>query len=85
MDKVKARQNVIKALKEINWKEKGKIISVRINSPDTHYMYRDLVDIVEEAGNRLDTILLPKAGTESDVYMIDCLLTQIETSKKIKK
>jgi len=84
LDKVKARQNVIKALKEINWKEKGKIISVRINSPDTHYMYRDLVDIVEEAGDRLDTILLPKAGTESDVYMIDCLLTQIETSKKLK-
>jgi citrate lyase subunit beta/citryl-CoA lyase len=84
MDKVTARQNVIKTLKEINWKEKGKTISVRINSPDTHYMYRDLVDIVEEVGERLDTILLPKAGTASDVYMIDCLLTQIETSKKFK-
>jgi len=84
MDKVTARQNIIKALKEINWKEKGKTISVRINSPDTHYMYRDLVDIVEEVGEKLDTILLPKAGTASDVYMIDCLLTQIETSKKLK-
>ena len=84
MDKVTARQNVIKALKEINWKEKGKTISVRINSPDTHYMYRDLVDIVEQVGERLDTILLPKAGTASDVYMIDCLLTQIETNKKLK-
>ena len=84
MDKVTARQNVIKALKETNWREKGKTISVRINSPDTHYMYRDLVDIVEEVGEKLDTILLPKAGTASDVYMIDCLLTQIETSKKLK-
>ena len=84
MDKVSARQNVIKGLKEINWKEKGKTISVRINSPDTHYMYKDLVDIVEEVGERLDTILLPKAGTASDVYMIDCLLTQIETNKKLK-
>ena len=84
IDKVTARQNVIKALKEINWREKGKTISVRINSPDTHYMYRDLVDIVEEVGEKLDTILLPKAGTASDVYMIDCLLTQIETSKKFK-
>ena len=84
LDKVTARQNVIKALKEINWKEKGKTISVRINSPDTHYMYRDLIDIVEEAGEKLDTILLPKAGTASDVYMIDCLLTQIETDKKLK-
>ena len=84
MDKVTARQNVIKALKDINWREKEKTISVRINSPDTHYMYRDLVDIVEQVGERLDTILLPKAGTASDVYMIDCLLTQIETNKKLK-
>ncbi len=84
MDKVTARQNVIKALKDINWRESGKTISVRINSPDTHYMYRDLVDIVEEVGDKLDTILLPKAGTASDVYMIDCLLTQIETNKKLK-
>jgi citrate lyase subunit beta/citryl-CoA lyase len=84
MDKVTARQNVIKALKEIDWKKKGKTISVRINSPDTHYMYKDLIDIVEEVGEKLDTILLPKAGTASDVYMIDCLLTQIETSKKFK-
>tara|TARA_B100000963_G_scaffold222890_1_gene194297 strand:- start:257 stop:1195 length:939 start_codon:yes stop_codon:yes gene_type:complete len=84
MDKVTARQNVIKGLKEINWKEKGKTISVRINSPDTHYMYRDLIEIVEEVGEKLDTILLPKAGTASDVYMVDCLLTQIETNKKLK-
>ncbi len=84
MDKVTARQNVIKALKDINWRESGKTISVRINSPDTYYMYRDLVDIVEEVGDKLDTILLPKAGTASDVYMIDCLLTQIETNKKLK-
>ena len=83
-DKVLARANVIKALKEINWKAKGKTISVRINSLDTHYMYRDLVEIVEEAGDRVDTILIPKAGTGSDVYMVDCLLTQIETNKKIK-
>jgi len=84
MDKITARQNVIKGLKELNWREKGKTISVRINSPDTHYMYKDIMDIVEEVGDKLDTILLPKAGTASDVYMIDCLLTQIETNKKLK-
>ena len=83
-DKLTARENIIKALKEINWKEKGKTISVRINSLDTHYMYRDVVDIVEQVGDRIDTILIPKVGTDSDVYMVDCLLTQIETSKKIK-
>ncbi len=83
-DKVNARQNIIKALKEINWRDQGKTISVRINSLDTHYMYRDVVDLVEEAGEKIDTILIPKAGTASDVYMVDCLLTQIETNKKIK-
>ena len=83
-DKTTARANIIKALKEINWREKGKTISVRINSLDTHYMYRDLIEIVEQAGNEVDTILLPKAGTASDVYMVDCMLTQIEENKKIK-
>ena len=83
-DKISARQNVIKALKEINWREKGKTISVRINSLDTHYMYRDVIEIVEEAGERVATLLVPKAGTASDVYMVDCLLTQIETNKKLK-
>ena len=83
-DKVAARANVVKALNEINWRDKGKTISVRINSLDTHYMYSDLVEIVEQAGKNIDTILVPKAGTASDVYMVDCLLTQIETNKKIE-
>ncbi|MDB4845687.1 CoA ester lyase [Pelagibacteraceae bacterium] len=83
-DKILARANVIKALKEINWREKRKTISVRINSLDTHYMYSDLIEIVEQAGDKIDTILIPKAGTASDVYMVDCLLKQIETNKKFK-
>ena len=83
-DKLPARANIIKALKEINWREKGKTISVRINSLDTHYMYSDVVNIVEQAGDKIDTILIPKVGTSSDVYMVDCLLTQIENNKKLK-
>ena len=83
-DKIDARKNVINAIKEYNWREEGKTISIRINGLDTHYMYRDVIEIVEEVGDRVDTLLLPKAGTASDVYMVDCLLTQIETSKKIK-
>ncbi|MDC0043422.1 CoA ester lyase [Candidatus Pelagibacter sp.] len=83
-DKISARQNVVKALKEINWRQNGKTISVRINSLDTHYMYNDIIDIVEQVGDKLDTILVPKTGTASDVYMVDCLLTQIETNKKLK-
>ena len=83
-DKIPSRLNIIKAIKEMNWREKGKTISIRINSLDTHYMYRDVIEIVEEVGEKIDTILIPKAGSASDVYMVDCLLTQIEDNKKIK-
>ena len=83
-DKVSARENVISALSNLNWSEKGKTISVRINSLDTHYMYRDVIDIMEKVGDKVDTILIPKVGSSSDVYMVDCLLTQIETHKKLK-
>jgi citrate lyase beta subunit len=80
-DKVQARKNVIEGLRDIDWRSKSKTISVRINSIDTHYMYRDVVDLVEQAGDRLDTILIPKVGVAADVYMVDAMLTQIEESK----
>ena len=72
-DKESARQNVISALKEINWRDRGKTISVRINGLDTHYMYRDIIDVIEQVGDKIDTILIPKVGTNCDVYMVDCL------------
>src|SRR5262245_30436435 len=65
-DKPQARKNIIQALNEVDWQ--GKTMSVRINGLDTHYMYRDVVDIVEQAGDKLDTILIPKVGVPSDVY-----------------
>jgi citrate lyase subunit beta/citryl-CoA lyase len=83
-DKVQARKNIIEALNDIDWHGKGSSISVRINSLDTHYMYRDIVDIVEQAGDHLDTILIPKAGTAADIYTVDCLVTQIESAMGIK-
>lgn len=82
-DKPQARKNIIQALNDVDWQ--GKTLSVRINGLDTHYMYRDVVDIVEQAGNNLDTILIPKVGTASDVYVVDCLLSQIEEAKGLKK
>ncbi len=82
-DKEQARNNIIEALNDVDWQ--GKTMSVRINGLDTHYMYRDVVDIVEQAGANLDTILIPKVGTPSDVYVVDCLLTQIEEAKGLNK
>jgi malyl-CoA/(S)-citramalyl-CoA lyase len=83
-DKPKARENIIQALNDIDWKGKKKTMSIRINGLDTHYMYRDVIDIVEQAGENLDTILIPKVGVPADVYMVDCLITQIEEAKGIK-
>ena len=77
-DKVQARKNVILALQNHDWEGNGKTVSVRINGLDTHYMYRDVVDVVEQAGAKLDTILIPKAGVTGDVYMVDAMVTQIE-------
>lgn len=80
-DKVTARQNIIAALQNLDWRGHGKTICVRINGLDTHYMYRDVIDIVEQAGQHLDIILVPKVGVPSDLYMVDCLLSQIEDAK----
>lgn len=83
-DKEQARKNIIEALNDLDWKGNNKTVSVRINGLDTHYMYRDVVDICEQAGNNLDTILIPKVGTAADVYTVDCMVTQIEVAKKLK-
>ncbi|NGM44632.1 CoA ester lyase [Rhodobacter sp. SGA-6-6] len=82
-DKAQARKNIIKALNEIDWGKKT--MSVRINGLDTHYMYRDVVDVVEQAGERLDLIMIPKVGTAADVYAVDMMVTQIEDAKGYKK
>ncbi len=81
-DKEQARKNIIAGLNEIDWGTKTMMI--RINGLDTHYMYRDVVDVVE-ACPRLDMILIPKAGVAADVYAVDMLVTQIETAKKREK
>ena len=80
-DKEEARRNVIAALNDIEWKASGKTVSVRINGLDTHYMYRDVVDVMEQAGDRLDVILIPKVGVPADVYMVEALLNQIEMAR----
>ncbi len=77
-DKPQARKNIVQALNEVDWGTKTMMI--RINGLDTHYMYRDVVDIVE-ACPRLDMILIPKVGVAADVYALDMLVTQIENAK----
>jgi len=81
--KEQARKDVIQALNDLDFA--GKSMSVRINGLDTQYMYRDLIDLAEQAGHKLDLLLIPKVGTASDIYAVDMLLTQIERAKGIKR
>jgi malyl-CoA/(S)-citramalyl-CoA lyase len=76
-DKARARTNIVQGLNEIDWGTKT--MMVRINGLDTHYMYRDVIDVVE-ACPRLDMLLIPKVGVPADVYAIDMLVTQIEAA-----
>ncbi|WP_170387085.1 L-malyl-CoA/beta-methylmalyl-CoA lyase [Ruegeria atlantica] len=78
-DKDVARANVIEALNTVDWG--SKYMSVRINGLDTPYWYRDVVDLLEQAGDRLDQIMIPKVGCAEDVYAVDALVTAIERAK----
>jgi malyl-CoA/(S)-citramalyl-CoA lyase len=82
-DKPQARKNIIQAIGDVDWGTKA--LAVRINGLDTHFMYRDVVDVLEQAGDRLDLIMIPKVGTAADVYALDMLVTQIEAAKGRKK
>jgi malyl-CoA/(S)-citramalyl-CoA lyase len=75
-DKVAARANVIEALLGQDWSSGA--VSVRINGLDTHWCYRDVVEVAEQAGHVLDTVLIPKVGSPSDVEFVATLLDQIE-------
>ena len=78
-DKPQARANIIEAINDIDWQNKH--LSVRINGLDTPYWYRDVVDILEQAGDRIDQIMIPKVGCAADIYAVDALVTAIEAAK----
>ncbi|MGN7869177.1 L-malyl-CoA/beta-methylmalyl-CoA lyase [Paracoccus sp. 22332] len=78
-DKDRARANVIQAIGDIDWGDKT--LSVRINGLDTPFWYRDVVDLLEQAGERLDQIMIPKAGNAGDIYAVDALATAVERAK----
>jgi malyl-CoA/(S)-citramalyl-CoA lyase len=81
--KAEARKNVIQAIGDIDWGTKT--LSVRINGLDTPYMYRDVIELLEQASERLDLIMIPKVGTAADVYALDMLVSQVERAKGRKK
>jgi malyl-CoA/(S)-citramalyl-CoA lyase len=75
-DKPQARANIIEAINAVDWGRKT--LSVRINALDTPYWYRDVVDLLEKGGERLDLIMIPKVGCAEDIYAVDALVTAVE-------
>ena len=82
-EKASSRANVIRALKEIDFGRRIRMF--RINALDTPFAYRDLVEVVEAAGDRLDVVMIPKAGSARDVEFVDTLLTQIEAHIRLTR
>ncbi|WP_274789861.1 L-malyl-CoA/beta-methylmalyl-CoA lyase [Roseovarius tolerans] len=82
-DKDVARNNTIEAINSVDWGKKT--LSVRINSLDSPFWYRDVVDLLEQSSDRLDQIMIPKVGCGEDIYAVDALVTAIEAAKGRKK
>ncbi|HRO15256.1 MAG TPA: L-malyl-CoA/beta-methylmalyl-CoA lyase [Paracoccus sp. (in: a-proteobacteria)] len=82
-DKEQARKNIVQAIGDIDWGTRT--LSVRINGLDTQFWYRDVVDLLEQAGDRLDQIMIPKAGNAADIYAVDALVSSIEKARGRKK
>ena len=78
-DKEQARKNVIQAIGDVDWG--AKTLSVRINGLDTPWWYRDVVDLLEQASDRLDQIMIPKVGNAMDLYAVDALVTAAEKAR----
>jgi malyl-CoA/(S)-citramalyl-CoA lyase len=75
-DKANARANIVEALRTVDFG--AKTVSVRINGLDTPWWYDDLIALVEQGGERLDLIMVPKVGNARDIYAVDCLISAAE-------
>jgi citrate lyase subunit beta/citryl-CoA lyase len=75
-EKEASRANVIRAFSELDFGSRARMF--RMNAVDTPYAYRDVIEVVEAAGDRLDLVMTPKVGSPAQVQFVDTLLTQIE-------
>lgn len=82
-EKEAARGRIVRAISEFDWSDT--VVAVRINGLDHPNAYRDLVEVVEEAGDGIDTIIVPKVTRPEDVYVVDTLLSQIEAATSIRE
>ncbi len=72
-EKVAARAKVAQAIRTLDWDDR--VLCVRVNAWDTPWTYGDVIDVVTDAGPRLDEVMLPKVQRASDVVALDLLLS----------
>ncbi len=77
-EKPAARGEVIRAVRELDWR--GRRAVYRMNALDTGYFYRDLIEVVEGAGEGLGAVLVPKVERPGDLYLVDTLLRSVESN-----
>jgi citrate lyase subunit beta/citryl-CoA lyase len=82
-EKPAARAKIVHALLHHDWRPATR--AVRINDLETHYAYRDILDVVTGARDALDIVIVPKVKSARDVWWVDRLLTQIETDLGLTK
>ncbi|HEY4305801.1 MAG TPA: CoA ester lyase [Gemmatimonadaceae bacterium] len=82
-EKQTSRHNVVRAFAELDFGSRVRMM--RMNGLDTPYAYRDLIDIVEKVGDRIDLVMVPKVNSPRDVTFVSTLLTQIEMSRGLTR
>lgn len=82
-EKAASRSNVVLALQTQDFGRRVRMM--RINALDTPYAYRDVIEVVEAAGDRLDLLMVPKVGSPQDIAFVDVLLTQIEAARALTR
>jgi len=81
--KVEARSKTCWALNNLDWGKKTRC--VRINDVTTEWCHGDLIEVIEKAGNSVDTIMLTKPYTAADVIFVDRMLTQLEKKLRLQR
>jgi citrate lyase beta subunit len=81
--KVEARKDIVRSVKELDWR--GRPAVFRANALDTPYFYRDLIEVVEVAGESLDAVIIPKVNRPEDLYAVSILLSQLELAMELEK
>ncbi len=82
LEKVAARKKVVDAIKNLAWDER--VLCVRLNAWDTEWTYGDVIEVVGNAGERLDEVMLPKVQSAAEVVALDLLLTQVEKNSGLR-